>query len=154
MSADETNRDRTAAEATVDLHSGFPRLLVVDDQDEMRWSVANLLSETFRVVGMAEGGKEAIDLADLLCPDVVVLDICMPGLNGIEAAERLRESHYPSKVVFLSMHDDPEFVEAAFATGALGYVLKSSLATDLVSAIWQAVEGRPFVSPALHYYAH
>ena len=113
-----------------------------------------MLADTFRVVGMAEDGKEAIDLADLLCPDVVVLDIGMPVLNGIEAAEQLRECHYPSKVVFLSMQDDAEFVEAAFAVGALGYVLKSSLATDLISAIWQAIEGRPFVSPALHYFIH
>jgi DNA-binding NarL/FixJ family response regulator len=154
MSADETTRHRTAAEATVDLHSGVPRLLVVDDQAEMRWSVAKLLADTFRVVGMAEDGKEAIELAELLSPDVVVLDIGMPVLNGIEAAERMRGSQFPSKVVFLSIEDAPEFIEAAFAAGALGYVLKSSLGTDLISAIWQAIEGRPFVSPALHYYTH
>ena len=130
MSADETTRHRTAAaEATVPLHSGAPRLLVVDDQDEVRCSVAKLLADTFRVVGMAEDGKQAIELAALLRPDVVVLDISMPVLNGIEAAEQLRGSRYPSKVVFLSMQDDPEFVEAAFAAGALGYVLKSSLGT-------------------------
>src|SRR5215468_340858 len=94
MSADETTRHRTAAEATVDLRSGAPRLLVVDDQAEMRWSVAKLLADTFRVVGMAEDGKEAIELAELLCPDVVVLDIGMPVLNGIEAAERMRGSQF------------------------------------------------------------
>ena len=149
MSADETNRDRTAAEAIVDSDSGAPRLLVVDDQDEVRCLVAKLLADTFRVVGMAEDGKQAIELAALLCPDVVVLDISMPVLNGIEAAEQLRESRHPSKVVFLSMQADPEFVEAAFAAGALGYVLKSSLGTELISAIWQAIEGKPFVSPAL-----
>src|SRR5215831_5223442 len=98
MSADETTRHRTAAaEATVPLHSGAPRLLVVDDQDEVRWSVALLLADTFQVVGMAQDGKEAIELAELLCPDVVVLDIGMPVLNGIETAERLRGSCYPSK---------------------------------------------------------
>src|SRR5215468_9365244 len=90
MSADETTRHRTAAEATVPLHSGAPRLLVVDDQDEVRWSVALLLADTFQVVGMAQDGKEAIELAELLRPDVVVLDIGMPLLNGIEAAEQLR----------------------------------------------------------------
>ena len=149
MSADETSRDTTAAETTVDSVSSAPRLLVVDDQAEMRWSVALLLADTFQVVGVAEDGKEAIELAELLCPDVVVLDIGMPVLNGIETAERLRGSCYPSKVVFLSMQDAPEFVEAAFAAGALGYVLKSSLGKDLISAIWQAIEGKPFVSPAL-----
>jgi DNA-binding NarL/FixJ family response regulator len=78
----------------------------------------------------------------------------MPVLNGIEAAGRLRASHYPGKIVFLSLHGDAEFVEAAIAAGGTGYVLKSSLRTDLISAIWQAIEGRPFISPALHHYSH
>ena len=152
MSADETSQDTTAAETTVDSVSSAPRLLVVDDQAEMRWSVALLLADTFQVVGVAEDGKEAIELAALLSPDVVVLDIGMPVLNGIEAAGRLRASHYSGKVVFLSLHGDAEFVEAAFAAGGMGYVLKSSLGKDLISAIWLAIEGKPFVSPALHYH--
>ena len=154
MRSDETRRPRAAAIARVDSDSGAPRLLIVDDQAEVRWSVALLLADTFEVVGVAEDGKEAIELAALLCPDVVVLDIGMPVLNGIEAAGRLRASHYPGKVVFQSLHGDAEFVEAAFAAGGTGYVLKSSLRTDLISAIWQAIEGRPFISPALHYYSH
>jgi DNA-binding NarL/FixJ family response regulator len=150
MSAAETNSDRTAAKATaVALDSGRPRLLIVDDQDEVRRTVAELLEDTFRIIGMAEDGERAIELASVLHPDVVVLDICMPVLNGIDAAERLRASGYPTKVVFLSMQDDPEFVSAALATGALGYVLKSSVGTELISAIWKAVEGRRFISPAL-----
>ena len=150
MSAAETNSDRTAAKATaVALDSGRPRLLIVDDQDEVRRTVAELLEDTFRIIGMAEDGERAIELASVLHPDVVVLDICMPVLNGIDAAERLRASGYPTKVVFLSMQDDPEFVSAALATGALGYVLKSTVGTELISAIWKAVEGRRFISPAL-----
>jgi DNA-binding NarL/FixJ family response regulator len=150
MSADETNSDRRAAKPTTGApDSGGPRLLIVDDQEEVRRSVADLLEGTFHVIGMAEDGKRAIELASVLRPDVVVLDICMPVLNGIEAAEQLRKCGYPTKVVFLSMQDAPEFVEAAFTTGALGYVLKSSVGTDLVSAIWQAIKGIPFVSPAL-----
>ena len=150
MRADETNRHRTAAKATaVALDSAGPRLLIVDDQYEMRRAVAELLEDTFRIIGMAEDGERAIELASVLHPDVVVLDICMPVLNGIDAAERLRASGYPTKVVFLSMQDDPEFVSAALATGALGYVLKSTVGTELISAIWKAVEGRRFISPAL-----
>jgi DNA-binding NarL/FixJ family response regulator len=150
MSADETNREPAAAKiAAVLPNSGGPRLLIVDDQDELRRTVTELLAGTFHVIGTAEDGKQAIELAASLCPDVVVLDICMPVLNGIKAAEQMRKCHKRIKVVFLSMQDDPEFVEAALATGALGYVLKSSVGTDLISAIWQAIEGRPFVSPAL-----
>ena len=150
MSADETSRDPTAANAAaVTPDSGGPRLLIVDDQDEVRESVADLLEGTFHVIGVAKDGKRAIELASVLHPDVVVLDICMPVLNGIRAAEQLRDSGCPTKVVFLSMQDAPEFVEAAFTSGALAYVLKSSLGTDLISAIRQVLEGRPFVSPAL-----
>ena len=150
MSADETKPDRTAAKATpVIPDPGGARLLIVDDHEEVRRTLAQLLEGTFHVIGTAGDGKRAIELAVLLCPDVVVLDICMPMLNGIEAAEQLRESGYPTKIVFLSMQDDPAFVEAALATGALGYVLKSSLGTELISAIWRAIEGKPFVSPAL-----
>ena len=148
MSADETNRYKAAASIMEAPPSG-PRLLIVDDQDDMRRIMTELLGDTFHIIGTAEDGKRAIELATSLSPDVVVLDICMPVLNGIEAAEQLRKCCNPSKVVFLSMQDAPEFVEAALATGALGYVLKSSVGTDLVSAIWQAIEGRPFVSPAL-----
>jgi DNA-binding NarL/FixJ family response regulator len=126
--------------------------LIADDQDEVRRTVAELLESTFHVIGMAEHGKRAIELASVLQPEVVVLDICMPVLDGIEAAEQLRKSGYPPKVVFQSMRDAPEFVEAALVTGALGYVLKSSVATELVSAIGQASEGRRFVSPALADY--
>src|SRR6516225_8204099 len=150
MRADETNRHRTAAKATaVALDSAGPRLLIVDDQYEMRRAVAELLEGTFHIIGMAADGKRAIELASVLHPDVVVLDICMPVLNGIQTAEQLRDSGCPTKVVFLSMQDAPEFVEAAFTSGALAYVLKSSLGTDLISAIRQVLEGRPFVSPAL-----
>ena len=150
MRADETNRHRTAAKATaVALDSAGPRLLIVDDQYEMRRAVAELLEGTFHIIGMAADGKRATELASVLRPDVVVLDICMPVLNGIQTAEQLRDSGCPTKVVFLSMQDAPEFVEAAFTSGALAYVLKSSLGTDLISAIRQVLEGRPFVSPAL-----
>jgi two-component system nitrate/nitrite response regulator NarL len=131
---------------------GSPRLLIADDQEDVRRSVAQLLEDTFHIIGIAENGKQAIELTALLHPDVVVLDICMPVLNGIEAAEQMRKSGYPINIVFLSMQDAPEFIEAALTTGALGYVLKSSVATDLILAIWQVMDGKPFVSPALRWH--
>jgi DNA-binding NarL/FixJ family response regulator len=106
------------------------------------------LGDEFQIVGVASDGREALELAPKLAADVLVLDIAMPGLNGIEVALRLREDGASAKIVFLTMHDDADLVEAAMSAGALGYVLKALLATDLVPAIWKAIEGRTFVSPS------
>jgi DNA-binding NarL/FixJ family response regulator len=81
-----------------------------------------------------------------LQPDVIVTDISMPKLSGIDAVDRLRESGCSSKVVFLTVHSDPDFVDAALKTGALAYVLKPSIASDLLFAIQEAFAGRAFVS--------
>jgi len=141
-----------AAATTEAPASSDPRVLIVDDDDEVRRTVADLLDGKLHVIGTAENGQRAIELAALLCPDVVVLDICMPVLDGIAAAEQLRKFGYPAKIVFLSMQDDPDFIEAALATGALGYVLKCSVRTDLTPAILLALEGKSFVSPALSWH--
>jgi DNA-binding NarL/FixJ family response regulator len=101
------------------------------------------------VIATAENGQRALELAPKLSPDVVVLDICMPIVNGIETAERLRDSGSHSTVVFLTMHEDSDFLNVAFSTGALGYVLKSSAGTDLIPAIHQALQGNRFVSPSI-----
>ena len=124
-------------------------MLIVDDDDEVRHTVTSLLEDRFQIVGAAENGHQAIELAALLCPDVIVLDICMPVLDGIAAAVQLRKCGYSGKLVFLSMQDDPDFIEAALAAGALGYVLKCSVRTDLTPAILLALDGKSFVSPAL-----
>jgi DNA-binding NarL/FixJ family response regulator len=79
----------------------------------------------------------------------VVLDISMPVLSGIEAARRLKAAGSPARIVFLTMHADPDYVRAALETGALGYVIKSRLATDLLPCIREALAGRPFVSPSI-----
>ncbi len=126
-----------------------PSVLLADDQEEVRQTIAHLLELEFRIVGMAENGERALELTPNLSPDVVVLDICMPVLNGIEAAEQLRESGCPAKVIFLTAHADQDFVEAAFSAGAFGYVLKSSAGGDLIPAIHQALEGKHFVSSPL-----
>ncbi len=89
--------------------------------------------------------------AQRLQPDVVVTDISMPVLDGIEAAKQLRAKNAQTRIVFLTVHDRPEFVKACLATGALGYVVKRRLTTDLITAIDEALAGRSFISPTLHF---
>ena len=127
-----------------------PRVVLADDQEEMLKTVVLILRDEFSVIGTAENGAGAVDLATRLSPDILVLDICMPVENGIEAAYHLRELGSTARVVFLTVSTEPEFVEAAFFAGALGYVLKQSLVSDLVPAIWAAMDGATFISPSMH----
>jgi DNA-binding NarL/FixJ family response regulator len=126
-----------------------PQVLLADDQEEILRTVALILGTEFDIVGWAENGLRAVDLATRLSPDVLVLDISMPVVNGIEAACYLKELGSPARVIFLTVLSDPEFVEAALSAGALGYVLKPSLATDLVPAIWAVMQGHTFISPSM-----
>lgn len=134
-------------------HSAKPlaRVLLADDHPDMLNVVARLLGRTFDVVGMVGDGESLLDVASELRPDVLVLDISMPLLTGIEAAQRLRERGNPARIVFLTVHDDPDFVRASLATGAFGYVVKPRVATDLVPAIREALAGRIFISPSLSH---
>ena len=129
--------------------TAIPRVLLADDQEEMLQTVVLTLRDEFDVIGTAEDGTHAVELATRLTPDVLVLDVSMPLLNGIEAACRLKELGSHARVIFLTVHADPEFVEAALSAGALGYVLKPSLATDLVPAIRAAAHGDIFISPSM-----
>ena len=147
----QANPALDAAATTEGSGSSDLRVLIVDDDDEVRRSVADLLEGKVHVIGTAENGERAVELVALLCPDIVVLDICMPVLDGLAAAVQLREAGYRPKIVFLSMQNDPDFIEAALATGALGYVLKCSLRTDLTAAIRLALDGKRFLSPALSW---
>lgn len=127
-----------------------PTILLADDQEEMRRTVAQLLEGEFRVLGTAENGKRVLELAPKLNPDIVVLDICMPVMNGIETAARLKESGSQGKIIFLTVHEDADFLEAARSVGALGYVLKPFLIQDLLPAVRRALKGNTFVSPSMH----
>jgi DNA-binding NarL/FixJ family response regulator len=126
---------------------GLSRILLADDHPEMLEKVAQLLEDDFEVVAAVENGERLIETAINLDPDLIVLDISMPVLNGIEAACRLKESASRAKVIFLTMHEDPDFVTAAFSAGALGYVLKARLVTDLIPAIREVLQGHVFASP-------
>src|SRR5206468_4005178 len=114
---------------------------IADDLRDMREKAARLLLGQFDVVGQVENGAQAVVAAELLKPGLVVLDISMPVLNGIQAADRLRTSGCRGRVVFLSVYEDPDYMEAAFAVGAFAYVLKSRMATDLIPALNEALRG-------------
>ena len=111
--------------------------------------VLSVLKPDFEVVGTASNGRELVDEAQRLQPDVIVLDISMPVLTGIEAAHQLREAGSTIKLVFLTVHEEAAFLQACFAEGGLGYVKKSRLGTDLIPAIKEALAGHRFISASL-----
>ena len=124
-----------------------PRVLLADDHHPIIERVTVLLQSTFEIVGAVGNGTDLISEALRLQPDLIVLDISMPGLTGIEAARQLREAGSTARFVFLTVHERVEFVHACLAEGALGYVVKSRLAVDLVPAMREALSGRRFISP-------
>ena len=118
------------------------RVLLADDHAEMLERVVSLVGAEFDVVGAVGDGQSVLDAVAVLQPDVVVLDISMPVMSGLAAAARLGESEHPPRIVFLTVHDDTAFVEAARGVGAMGYVAKRHIRTDLMPAIRRAIEGR------------
>ena len=124
------------------------RVLLVDDNQAILTRAASVLTRDCVIVGTASNGQAALDAARSLAPDIIVLDICMPGMSGFEVAERLRAMKSKAAVVFLTVHADEEFVEAGRAAGGMGYVVKSRLTSDLMTALLCARARRPFVSPA------
>lgn len=127
------------------------RVLLADDHKLMRSGLRLLVEQQpeFRVVGEAGDGRQAVALAVELKPDVAVLDIGMPELNGIEAAHQITEQLPETAVVMLSMHSDESYVLRALKAGARGYLLKDSAEADLVQAILAVREGKSFFSPAV-----
>ena len=122
-----------------------PRLLLADDHVPLLESVRHLLAPAFDIVGVARDGREALELAGRVRPDVVVLDVTMPELNGFQTVGPLLKDCPGTKVVFLTMHGEDDFVVEAITAGAHGYVLKSRLHLDLIGAINHALAGRLFV---------
>ncbi len=122
------------------------RVLLADDNKAMLSRITKLLAANCYVVGEVSDGRQALKAVKELKPDILVLDIEMPVMNGIETAQRLRQANSKTRIVFLSMHDDPEFARAAMDTGAMGYVIKPRMVSDLSVAINEVNAGRNFIS--------
>jgi len=125
------------------------RILLADDHTIMREGLRLLLErqEDFEIVGEASDGREAAELADSRNADIVIMDIAMPGLNGIEATRRITAQRPRTAVVILSMHSDESYILRSLRAGAQAYLLKDSVKEDLIGAVRAAVEGRSFFSP-------
>jgi DNA-binding NarL/FixJ family response regulator len=124
-------------------------VLVADDHRAMLDSLVGLLSGEFEVVATVSDGLSAVAKAALLEPDLLVLDIAMPGLNGIAVAARLKESGSTAKVVFVTNLHDREFVQESLALGEIGFVVKDRIVADLLPAIRKVLAGESFVSPSV-----
>ena len=125
------------------------RVLVAEDHAAVRSSVVRLLSKNYDVIGAVNDGRELLDAVNTMEPDVLVVDLSLPVITGIEAASVLKRMKCSSKIVFLTVHNDPDFVRAAHDAGALGYVLKQQMTSDLPEAIDKAFAGEQFTSPSV-----
>jgi DNA-binding NarL/FixJ family response regulator len=125
------------------------RVLLADDNDGVLDSIRGILELEFDVIGTVPDGEALITAAEKLKPDVMVVDVSMPVMSGIEAARRLKNLHPEGKIVFLSIHQEPAIVREALSTGAAGYVVKTSADEDLIEAIREALQGRSYISPSI-----
>lgn len=124
-----------------------PRLLLADDHTLLLDGIRLMLAPEYELLGSVEDGQSLLTFARELKPDIILLDISMPLLNGIDAAHQLRKISPLSKLIFVTMHADPDFVTEAFRAGASGYVLKRAAASELLTAIREVLKGNQYVSP-------
>jgi DNA-binding NarL/FixJ family response regulator len=124
-----------------------PRVLLADDHRLLREAFARLLEPGCDVVGAVADGRALLAAASELRPDIVVVDIAMPVLNGLDAARQLKRCMPEVKIIFLTVSEDPELASEAFNAGASGYLLKNSAASELVQAIQDVIQGRSYVTP-------
>jgi DNA-binding NarL/FixJ family response regulator len=126
-----------------------PRVLLADDHVLVLEGLSKLLQKEFDLIGTARSGTEALEMASDLQPDVVLMDISMPGMNGIDAARQLRERAPNTKVIALTMHNSPTYVRESLKAGMAGYVLKQSAAAELSSAVQTVMRNERYVTPAV-----
>jgi DNA-binding NarL/FixJ family response regulator len=126
-----------------------PRVLLADDHALVREGMRTILEPDYEVVGEAKDGRELVRAAIELRPDVIVADIAMPNLNGLEAIRQLQKENLGAKVVFLTMHAGVDFAVQAFRLGASGYLLKVDASDELARAIKEALGGRLYITPSI-----
>lgn len=126
-----------------------PRVLLADNHPVLLGSTTALLKPQFDVVGNVTDGTTLVSEALRLCPDVIVADITLPMLSGIDAVRQLRETSLSAKIVFLTVHSEEQFIEACMQAGALGYVLKSHMKAHLIPAIQAALSGKTYICPSV-----
>ena len=126
-----------------------PRILLADDHALLLGAFEKLLSDEFQVVGHAADGRTLVTEAERLKPDVIVLDISMPILNGLEAGRQIKKKQKNVKLVFVTMSEDADLASEAFRIGASGYVLKRSAASELTTAIREVMQGRSYITPLI-----
>ena len=124
-----------------------PKLLIAENHPTMRAKVASLLQRDFDVVASVAGGLEAVEAASHFLPDLVILDVSIPILDGLDVARRLKVQGCNAKIVFISVSQDPNQITACLAAGGDAYVSKVRMGTDLIHAITEVLAGRRFVSP-------
>lgn len=127
------------------------RVLIVDDHAVIRRGVQSILHPfpEWELCGEAENGAEAIRLSESLKPEVIIMDISMPGLNGIEATRTIHKNHPETKVILLTLHENSELVKTAFRAGASGYLLKGDAEKELVAALTEVVKDGSYISPRI-----
>lgn len=125
------------------------RILLADDHALMLDGFSNLLEPKYAVVGTVEDGKALVEAAIRLKPDLIILDITMPILNGIDAAREIRKHLPAAKLLFVTMHNSPAYLQAALAAGANGYAVKSSGRSELLEAVETVLSGKRYVTPGL-----
>lgn len=140
---------RSEEEISADVRARMARarILLADDHPEILKHAARMLEATYDVVGLVTEGDAVYEQVAKLNPDLVVLDISMGNRSGIEIAEHILKQGYPGQIVFLTVHEDAEFVAAAVGLGARGYVIKSRMSVDLTVAIAAVLAQQTFVSP-------
>jgi DNA-binding NarL/FixJ family response regulator len=126
-----------------------PRIMLADDHTILLEAFRKLLEPRFEIVGMVSDGRALLDAAPNLKPDVIVVDVGMPLMNGLEAGLRLKEIMPSAKIIFLTMNDDPDLAVNAMRSGASGYLLKRSAAAELIHAIQLSLKGKSYVTPQI-----
>jgi DNA-binding NarL/FixJ family response regulator len=126
------------------------RVVLADDHRDVITKIRATLGDEFEIIKVAENGDQAVSAVLALDPDVLVTDISMPVLDGLQAARTIQQANCRAKIVFLTIHEGRDFIGAAFSAGGMCYVTKRCLSTDLAFAIRESMKGNTFVSSSIH----